>query len=353
MSMLNSFEGLENLFDTIVQLSKNKIHLDVVKQLLSPQIEKHINFKHNSTLLKLAIITCNYELVSILIKRGNSSFKEMDKCNNNILNLICQYDSSIESYIKEYPELFLHIDFNHQNNYGETILHSASINIKTPTFCNYLLNNKDLNPKEHLKVQDLKGNTCLFYLVINNRVNELKQCVQLNKDCIFLLNHERKTILDIALDLNQQEIIDYLNPFFLRINNHNAQKEISSNNFNLFDPVKIKSTNQTGIVLSDHKDFNFVTIVLNNFEKEFIKNTMKSDLELIQQKKELNESGDFIYDASKIQKGQLLLNDNGQKYLVVDVDTNKKNFVIRSLQSEYTAVYHYELVPFKKFFWFA
>lgn len=355
---------LDQIFDTIVSLSSIQNNYESIKNLLCLPIEGHIHTQHGCTLLAFAIKNSIYPLKNLLVDRGNASFKNMDNENNTIYNLVYQFATSFgfEYYLKEDASLLQHMDFNELNNNNETILHSASKNNSTTLFFNYIIKHKDFNPEEHLKLQDKNGETCLFNLVICNRLEELKQCVQLNQKCIYICNNKNQNILDFANIYGRLNIFFYLNPFFstkkqtnevaTQVETKVESKNIAGPNFQLLDHVKIKSTDLTGVVFYCSEKTNFVTIVLNNYEKDFIKNISKSNLEVIP-KKELIESGDYICDGSKIQKGQLLVNDKGHKLLVINVDETKNNFTVYGLVDLFVSTYSFDLSPFKRFFWFA
>lgn len=63
-------------------------------------------------------------------------------------------------------------------------------------------------------MQDKNGETYLFNLVEHNCLDELKQCVQHDQECIFITNNQGDNVLDIANIYGHQNIYEYLNPLF-------------------------------------------------------------------------------------------------------------------------------------------
>lgn len=356
MSLLEPTEILDFVFDNILVLFENGDHekLKYINHILNEnnQLEKHIHTKHNSTLLGYCANIGDDPLLKLLIDRGISDLKNVNKNQDSLLHIICEQSDS-DWYLKHIPQIFLNIDFNLTNKKGETVLHSASKNISTLIYFNFMLDHKDFNPKEHLKIQDYQGNTCLFHLIKNFRSVELIRCVQLKTDSIYCANNDGKNILDIASEYNQNNICDCLKPLFSKTKSSSDKNE--NKDFKLFDHVKLKSADRSGIIICLNVNYNFITVIWNNItflDSKFIENVHKSELEVIQ-KRDILESGDFIYDAWMLQKGVLIVNARNEKFLVTDVNTEKKLFSAKGIFSEYTTVYGIESVPFEKYFWIA
>jgi hypothetical protein len=293
-------DQLDLLFDINREIIRKKgKHVQFCEQFLNPNVEKHMKNEH--TLLSIAIINRNTEMVQLLLKRQNSSIETLTTNNDSILHLLGRFwednYKEIVSSLLSNSELLMRT-----NKHNQTCLHNGCVD-----FLNFVLDGNYIT-KELLNLQDNFGRPFIFHLVCSkNELPILKLCIEKGAD-ITIKDNQGFTILEHAKLYGAKEILDYLNPLF------NTQT-IDNTNLKRYDHVQCISSNITGVIISVVMPQNdCVTVAFN--QPGLCQNILKSNLKKLPKALTLTQ-GSFIDDYDLLSEG-LLVTDINQNRLIVE-----------------------------------
>jgi len=235
-----------NIIDLCLQYKhsiSNKILLYLIDKI-------NLNFlsKNNETILQLALIYKNFELLNILIDK-------------NINNQEKKYELNINNQDKKYE---LNIN-NQEKEHGLTLLHQSVIN-------NYLLiTEKILSNNGDANIQDFYGNTPLMYAFTYKLIEQIK--ILINYTNLNLSNLNGETSLHILLKnlnkYNNDDIIILLNNTDLNIqdSNGNTCLHYIINNKLLEKYSNILETKLLNIFIKNNQNISCYDLIKNDKKK--------------------------------------------------------------------------------------
>jgi ankyrin repeat protein len=240
---------IDNYGNNTIQLCLQYKHSVTTKILLYLIDKINLNFlsKNNETILQLALIYKNIDLVNILIDKNiniNNQEKEhgLTLLHQSVINnylLITEKilsnngDANIQDFYGNTPLMYAftynliehikilinykNLNFNLSNLNGETSLHILLKNLNK--YNNYddiiilLINNTDLN------IQDNYGNTCLHYIINNNLLEEYLNIFETKLLNIFIKDNQNISCYDLIKN-DKKKIQIIINSFYnyLQIN---------------------------------------------------------------------------------------------------------------------------------------
>ena len=299
--LLNNFNIVKILFNNnadpllinnkginVIYLALQYMYNDIIKYFIENKININFLSINNESLLQLAILYQNIEIINLLINKidninnqennyGLSAIHQSIVLNNNNIfeELILNGSNiNIQDYYGNSPLIYLiieknnnlldlfikynNIDYNLTNIDGNTGLHILLEDITQyqETIISKLIIETDLS------IQNNNGDTCLHYLIINNLLLQYKDLI-INKEVnIFIKNSKNISCFDLIN--NNQELIDIIiNSYYNYLKNNKNKLEIQWEKNcikNKLDKICYKKINE--IIFKEKRSIS----KLNNYE---------------------------------------------------------------------------------------
>jgi ankyrin repeat protein len=278
LKYIHDINSRYNTGENALHIACNLQLVDITRLLIENKINVNIqDFSHEITALHYATLLNNKELVAILLTH-NANPNLQDSFGNTVMHY-CLIENNFEIFIMLTESTFTKniINMNVWNIDGDIPLHIILKN-NVENIDHYL---EIMINKSKLTIQDIDGNSCLYYLILLDKWKAYKNILIKKRLDIFIINSKKKMIIDIIPKKDYDEFIDLVvDSYIYRLQNaghlwYNEWENICSKNFDILTEKEIKLLKNNISKTRKNELTNDIEHICKNIIKDKIINLIK------------------------------------------------------------------------------
>ena len=355
--------------ETCLHIAINYINIDIIYYLLKNNIDIFIkDFEYEFTVIHYIIIKNDVNLLNYIIDNYDIYYNTPDIYGRTYLHFLVIYN--MFDILEKILIKNKNIKYNTINIKGYTILHLTLLSLNNSNSNNLKNLLKILIKNTNLNIQDIDGNSCLYYLVTLDIIDDYYDVLVGKKLDLYIYNNNNELIYDLIK--NNNKFINLLvDNYYNKITNNN--KYITNNLDECFNNKNIKickekiknliikdkisfpiSKNKTCIKIEKPQKVGYVSYSGTNLDiicglyylettfdnvKTSLSNNFIENIKLIKYYKKINKKIDKLSDFNNIEilwnKQKLILVDGFDKIIKFD-----KRFIIIPIGIENEKGFH-------------